>query len=108
MIMRLNGFAAGAAVALAMSVLPATSQAAPLAGSGVDLKAGATGSNVEKAAYRECWWRHGRQVCRWVGYRDYDDGYYDYGYYGPYYGFGPSIRFGGGHRFHGGGHHRHR
>jgi hypothetical protein len=108
MIMRLKGFALGAAVALAMSAFPATSQAAPLAGSAVDLKSG--GSNVEKAAYRECWRRHGRRVCRWVGYRGYDDGYSDYGYYGygPYYGFGPSIRFGGGHRFHGGGHHRHR
>ena len=101
--MRLKHFCLGAAGLIAASLLPVTTQAAPL--SGGELKAGtAATSNIENAAYRRCWWRHGYRVCRWVGYPYYDD---DYGYYGPYYGYGPSFGFrfgGGGHRFHG--HHR--
>jgi hypothetical protein len=95
--MRLNNFCFGVAGLIAAGLLPATVQAAPISGS--ELKAGtAAASNIEKAAYRRCWWRHGYRVCRWVGYPYYDD---DYGYYGPSFGF----RFGdGGHRFHG--HHR--
>ena len=97
--MRLKHFCLGAVGLTAASFLPLTAQAAPLAGN--ELKAGtAVTSNIEKAAYRRCWWRHGYRVCRWVGYPYYDD---DYGYYG----YGPSFGFrfgGGGHHFHG--HHR--
>ena len=100
----LKQFCLGAMTVAAVSLLPTTMQAAPLSGS--ELKAGAAvASNVDKAAYRRCWWRHGYRVCRWVGYPSYYDD--DYGYYG----YGPSIGFGfggrGGH-FHGGhgGHHR--
>jgi hypothetical protein len=57
-----------------------TAQAAPVGGSSVDLKAAAgSASNIEKAAYRRCWWRHGRRHCRWVG------GYYPYYDDYPYY-----------------------
>jgi len=101
--MGLKRFCLGVACLIAASLSPAMVQAAPLSGS--ELKAGtAAASNIEKAAYRRCWWRHGYRVCRWVGYPYYDD---DYGYYRPYYGYGPSFGFrfgGGGHRFHG--HHR--
>lgn len=109
--MSIKTYAIGAAAAAMMSILPATSQSAPLSGA-AEFNAGAAAGAVEKAAYRRCWWRHGYQVCRWVGddYGYYDDGY---GYYGPYYGFGPSFGFGGGRHhgghFHGGhhgGHHR--
>jgi len=101
--MRLKHFCLGTVGLIVASFLPPTAQAAPISGN--ELKAGiAATANIEKAAYRRCWWRHGYRVCRWVGYPYYDD---DYGYYGPYYGYGPSFSFrfgGGGHHFHG--HHR--
>ena len=102
--MILKQFCLGAMSVAAVGLLPTTMQAAPLSGS--ELKAGAAAaSNVDKAAYRRCWWRHGYRVCRWVGYPYYYDD--DYGYYG----YGPSIGFGfggGGGHFRGGhgGHHR--
>ena len=100
-----------AGCAIALSLLAPSVQALPASANAAGLKL-ASPANVEKAAYRRCWWRHGREVCRWVGYRYYDDD--DYGYYGgPYYGYGPGITFGfggfgGGGHFHGGhgGHHR--
>jgi hypothetical protein len=65
--------------AIALLALSATSEAAPVSGAVARLNSvTSTSSGIEKAAYRRCWWRHGHQVCRWVGYRDYDD----YGYYG--------------------------
>jgi len=97
--MRLKHFCLGAMGVAAASLLPVTAQSAPLTGS--ELKAGAADtsnmSNIEKAAYRRCWWRHGNRVCRWVGYPYSDDGY---GYDGSY-GYGPGIGFG----FRGGGGH---
>jgi len=102
--MILKQFCLGAMSVATIGLLPTTMQAAPLSGS--ELRVGAAApSNVDKAAYRRCWWRHGYRVCRWVGYPySYDD---DYGYYG----YGPSIGFGfggGGGHFRGGhgGHHR--
>ena len=95
--MTLRYFCIGAASAAALAAPSLAVQAAPLSGNPAQLKADAPSSGIEKAAYRRCWWRHGYQVCRWVGYRDYDDGNYGYGY-------GPSIGFrfgGGGRHFHG-------
>jgi hypothetical protein len=89
----------GAVSALALVGLAATANAAPLGSATSELKTTAeVGSGIDKVAYRRCWWRHGHQVCRWVGYRDYDDGYY---------GYGPSVgfSFGSGRHFHHG--HRH-
>jgi hypothetical protein len=89
----------GAASALALLGLATTAQAAPLGSATGGLKATAEdSSSVDKVAHRRCWWRHGHQVCRWVGYSDYYDG--------GYYGYGPSVGFSfGGGRHHGG--HRH-
>jgi hypothetical protein len=112
--MTLKHFCIFVAAAGVLTVMAATAQAAPLLGTGNDLKIGAVNAfNVEKAAYRRCWIRHGVRHCRWIGYYD------DYGYgYAPYYGYGPGIGFGlpfigfgwGGHHhggYHGGhgGHH---
>src|SRR5262249_14304668 len=81
-IMRPKHICLSAAGLIAANLLSVTAQAAPL--SGGQLKADvAAASNIENAAYRRCWWRHGYRVCRWVGYPYYGD---DYGYYGPYYG----------------------
>jgi hypothetical protein len=108
--MTLRHLCIGAVSAVALVTLSNGGQAAPLSGAGVGLKADASiNSGIEKATYRRCWWRHGRRVCRLVGYRTYRS-YDDDGYYGPYYGYGygPSIgfSFGGGGRHHG--HHRRR
>ena len=60
-----------ASAAIALGVLTAAAQAAPLSG----VKRTTTMSSVvEKAAYR-CRWIHERQFCRWVSipyYRHYD------------------------------------
>lgn len=98
----------GVAAAIALGAFSVSAQAAPATG---DLKATAgTGSGVEKAAYRRCWWSDGVRRCRWIydDYGYYDDGDYGYPYYG--YGYGPGFYFGGGRghgHFHGGHGHRH-
>ena len=111
--MTLRNFSIGAAAACLFALMVVPAEAAPLSATSGQLRQGAgTASNVEKAAYRRCWWRYGERYCRWV--RDYNDdyGYYDrpyYGYgYGPYYGYGPSVGFFyGGRGGHFRGHHHH-
>ena len=112
--MKLKQWFIGSAAAFALGVMSSTVQAAPVSGLGGDLRAAAgERSAVEEAAYRRCWWYHGRRHCRL-----YRSAYYPYyydaypNYYAPYY--GPSFGFfyggGGGHFRHGGIHggHRHR
>jgi hypothetical protein len=42
---------------------------------------------TESVAYRRCWWRGGKQVCRYVRYRTYSY----YAYYGHFSGSGYAI-----------------
>jgi hypothetical protein len=109
--MTLKDWRAGAALAKAIGVSGSSAQAAPAGTLMADLSTAASATSaVHRAAYRRCWWRHGRRYCRWVGDSYYDDGFYPYYpyYYYYYYGYGPSLGFYyGGRRFHGGGHFRH-
>jgi hypothetical protein len=68
---------AGAASAAILAVTSLTGDASP-ARNALALRSSAAGSMVEKAAYRRCGWRGGRQHCRWVEGRPRA---YGYGYY---------------------------
>lgn len=77
--MKLRHVCIGGAGAMALSVLSHSLPAAPLPGPRI---LAAPEQIVEKAAYRRCWLRKGRRVCRWF------QGSYGFGFGGAfaYYG----------------------
>ncbi|HWB45632.1 MAG TPA: hypothetical protein VG900_09350 [Hyphomicrobiaceae bacterium] len=54
-------------LALAAGLLATPASAAPAPAPGQSGVTPASTSLVQKAAWRRCWWRHGRRHCRWYG-----------------------------------------
>ena len=74
-----------AAAALAVIIIAAPAEAAPIASSVVDLSATAReASFADKTASRRCWWRNGQRHCvrvggsRVYGYRNQGSDYYEH------------------------------
>jgi hypothetical protein len=73
--------------AFALCAATAAGQAASIGGAVSSLRASTDEGVTEKIAYRRCWWRGGKRVCRFARNR-----YYPYyAYYGQYSGYGSSI-----------------
>jgi hypothetical protein len=76
--------------AFALCAAGAAAQAASIGSAVSSLRASTDGSVAEKIAYRRCWWRGGKRVCRFARNRYYP--YYPYyAYNGQYTGYGSSI-----------------
>jgi hypothetical protein len=68
----------GTASALALGIIATTSEATPVNGTAIKIKAiGRDDSIIEKVAYRHCGRRSGRRHCRLVTYRSSNSGYYE-------------------------------
>jgi hypothetical protein len=116
--MKMKSWLVGTAGAVALGLIGASAQAAPIGGLSDTRNVADRSSDVQNVVWvRRCSWHRGHRHCRrvWREYGYYPYGYYpyDYGYYDGPYAYGPSFGFffgGGGHHHHHGhhGHHGHR
>jgi hypothetical protein len=73
--------------ALALYSANAAAQPTSIGSASSTLRATAAATGVvDKIAYRRCWLRGGKQICRYVRYRNYPY----YAYYGQHFGSGSS------------------